>query len=109
PESQLDKYKKYSEAVGLISFNPRCENAFSFHRDAKFNDGIDPKTLMTVLHTKEYKSIVKSYYGHLPEITSFNQFKICSDLINKIPKLELNALFIDEIKKRGAKGPMSSR
>src|SRR5690606_2906968 len=66
-------------------------------------------TIMDILHTEEYKSIVKLYYGNLPEITSFNQYTICKELIGNIPSTELNKLFIAQIKKRGSKHTLSSR
>jgi hypothetical protein len=64
---------------------------------------------MSVLHTNEYKSIVRKYFGCLPQMTSFSQFKTCSELIFEIPKNELNKLFIAEIKNRGDNKALSSR
>jgi hypothetical protein len=64
---------------------------------------------MSILHTNEYRSIVKNYFGYLPEMTSFSQFKICSELICEIPKSELNKLFVLHIKKRGDNKALSSR
>jgi hypothetical protein len=55
---------------------------------------------MRVVRTNEYKNIVKEYYGFLPEMSSFNMFSICEDLISEIPPDVLNNLFISELKKR---------
>lgn len=109
PDTKLSFYKKYDETVGLITFNPKSDNSFTINRIASINLEIDPLTIMSVLHTNEYKSIVKKHFGYLPQMTSFSQFKTCSELIFKMPKNELNKLFIAEIKKRGVNEALSSR
>jgi hypothetical protein len=55
---------------------------------------------MEVLHTKEYLSIVKSHFPHIPAMNSFNQFGICKSLIAQIPFPILNKIFIATMKKR---------
>lgn len=109
PESKLSLYEKYDKTIGLIAFNFKSDNSFTLIRNASINNEIDQSTIMSVLHTNEYKTIVKKHFGYLPPMTSFNQFKTCSDLIFEIPKCELNKLFITEIKKRGENDALSSR
>jgi hypothetical protein len=109
PESKLSIYEKYAKNIGLISFNSDGRNRFQLHRDAEINLEIDSATLMNILHTEEYKKIVKYFYGSLPKMTSFNQFIICKELIEKIPSTELNKLFIAQIKKRGTTNTLSTR
>lgn len=109
PESKLQIYEKQDASIGLITYGPKRENIFSVYRNSKLNLDIEPSTIMSILHTKEYKSIVNKYYGSLPQMTSFNQFKICSDLILKIPIDSLNKLFIDEMKLRNSSDALSSR
>lgn len=109
PESKLGIYEKYDKTVGLITFNSNSDNSFTLNRNASINFEIDSSTIMSILHTNEYKSIVKKHFGYLPHMTSFSQFKTCSELIFEIPKIELNKLFIAEIKKRGINGALSSR
>lgn len=109
PETKLNIYEKYDKTVGLITFNSTSDNLFTFNRNASINFDIDPSTIMSILHTNEYKSIVKKYFGYLPQMTSFSQFKTCSELIFEIPKNELNKIFIAEIKKRGINEALSSR
>jgi len=109
PECKISIYEKYDNAVGLITFNSKKDNSFNLHRQASINLEIDPMALMSILHTNEYKSIVRNHFGYLPVLTSFNQYKICSEMINEIPKIELNKLFIAQIKKRGPGNALSSR
>jgi hypothetical protein len=100
-ENLLDKYLKEDDNVGLIILKQTSRSLkMEKVREAKTNDDICSKTLMRVVRTNEYKNIVKEYYGFLPEMSSFNMFSICEDLISEIPPDVLNNLFISELKKR---------
>ncbi|AEV31306.1 hypothetical protein Oweho_0284 [Owenweeksia hongkongensis DSM 17368] len=109
PKSKLNLYKSYSVDVGLITFNSGGENKFEKITSAPPNPEVDPAVIMHILHTHEYKSIVKKFYGILPKMTSFNQFNKCSELIHKIPNDKLNLLFIGEMKKRQLENTLSTR
>lgn len=109
PKSKLSNYIKNDNTVGIITYDSSIETAFALVRNAKTNYEIDPATIMSIVHSKEYKSIVNKYYGYLPDMTSFSQYNICSELIFNIPKDKLNKLFISEIKKRGTDNVLSSR
>lgn len=109
PNSKISSYIKYDKTIGLITYDSNSENNFSLVRKAKTNFNIEPASIMAILHSKEYKSIVQNYYGYLPDMTSFSQYSLCSELILKIPKERLNKLFIAEIKKRGINNTLSSR
>jgi hypothetical protein len=109
PESKLSLYEKYDKGVGLITFKGNQLQKFTFHRSAESNPVVDAKTLMNILRTHEYKAIVKLYYGDLPEMTSFNQFNKCFELIEKIPNSELNIYFIEQMKSRNIDRILSSR
>jgi len=69
-------------------------------RPAKLNIKVDPETIIRSIRTYEYKSIVKQYYGVLPEMNSFNMFNKCRELIFQIPIDKLNILFINQLKSR---------
>lgn len=109
PESKLCIYEKYDKMIGLISFTSNKTNRFHLHREAGIILELDSATIMDILHTEEYKSIVKLFYGSLPKMTSFNQFNVCGELIEEIPSIELNDLFISQMKKRGFKNVLSNR
>lgn len=109
PESKLNIYEKYDKSIGLITFNSDETDKFCLYRKAEINFEIDANIIMNILHTEEYKSIVRLFFGYLPKMTSFNQFNICGNLIDKIPSTELNKLFINQIKKRGTKNILSTR
>jgi hypothetical protein len=109
PESKIEIYNKYEGEIGLITFNSNRIDKFELYRDAIKNFEIDADTILNILHTKEYKKIVKTYFGFLPEMTSFNQFNKCRDLIKKIPIPHLNNLFIKQMKNRNLDNVLSSR
>lgn len=99
PDVLLSKYSNYDESIGIITFDSNSKN-FKIVQKAKRNNKLNPDTLMEILHTKEYIEITEEYYGHLPQMNSFNQFEICKDLILKIPQKDLNDLFLSKMKKR---------
>lgn len=109
PESKLDTYLKYNENVGLITYSNLRTNKFALIRDAATNLNIDPGTIMNILRTTEYKSLVKSFYGSLPKMTSFSQYEICKKLVQEIPTEQLNDLFIQLMKRRVFKPEVSER
>lgn len=100
PETKVFKYEKYDKSIGIISHNTIRKEKFRLYREAQVKLNIQSETIMTILHTPEYKAVVKSYFGKLPEMTSFNQFEICKELIGEIPKKDLNILFIEQMKNR---------
>lgn len=109
PKSKLNNYLKQESSIGLITYDPKADNSFSLYRDAEINFEIDQLTIMSILHSNEYKSIVRKHYGNLPQMTSFNQYKVCSEMIFEIPIANLNKLFIDTMKKRSSSNVLSSR
>ena len=109
PECKLSLYTSYDVHVGIITFNCSDTQKFTLQRAAANNSEVDSDTIMHILRTREYKAIVRAYYGRLPEITSFNQFNKCRELIHKIPNPELNKLFIEQMKDRDLENALSRR
>ena len=109
PDSKLSTYLKYNENVGIITFSNLRENKFELVREAVLDLRINPDIIMNILRTAEYKSLVQSYYGILPKMTSFNQYDLCKKLIKEIPVDKLNDLFIQLMKRRAFKPQISNR
>jgi len=100
-ESLIEKYLRENEHIGVIELIERPKSLVMREvRAASENEHIDADTLIRSIRTPEYKSIVKQYYGELPEMNSFNMFDTCRDLMKQIPNEQLNHLFIEELKKR---------
>ncbi|WP_240793813.1 sce7726 family protein [Antarcticibacterium arcticum] len=100
PKEKLNMYKEYRKDVGIILFDNKNKEKFEFYNKAKFREKLNPTILMQILHTNEYKEIVEKYYGELPKMNSFNQYKLCYNLIKAIPINELNQMYLEQIKKR---------
>jgi len=109
PASKIEEYETYDSSIGIICFDVLSPKRFQIVRSASRNNYINAEALMHIFHTSEYKEIVTHHYGHLPEVTSFNQFKVCKDLIAKIPQNELNELFINKMKSRAGDYGLSAR
>lgn len=109
PSSKFKLYQSYDVNIGIITFNKDRNDRFCLKRPAINNSAIDPKVLMHIFHTYEYKEIIKNYFNNLPKMSSFNQFKVCSELIENIPNNELNYLFINQMKKRESTDKLSNR
>lgn len=99
PNELIAKYIDFDKNIGIITYDSNSKK-FKLIQNATFNNNIEVNVLMEVLHTKEYLDIVKKYFVETPEMNSFNQFNICKELIAKIPKEELNKLFISKMKER---------
>jgi len=99
PTIQLSKYINYDKNIGIITYDNE-NRKFELIQKSVRNFEIDRDVVMEVLHTKEYLQIVNEYFKQLPEMNSFNQFKICKELIKSISNEELNKLFLKTMKKR---------
>lgn len=99
PHSHLNKYITFDDNIGVITYDTTSKN-FHLVKKPNFHNIPDFLTLMEVLHTKEYRNIIKEYFGFLPEMNDFTQFQVCREMIRKIPSHDLNAIFIQTIKNR---------
>ncbi len=100
PDFKISDYQCCAKEVGIITFSKEKRGAFDIYRSAALNQEVKPDVVMNILHTKEYKQLVKNYFGSLPEMSSFNQYAICLDLLKTIPNHKLNELFISVMKQR---------
>ena len=56
--------------------------------------------VMSCLRTEEYKNIVNTFYGAIPDVNDFQMYDICKQQISNIPASNLQELFLQEIEKR---------
>lgn len=70
------------------------------YRHAVKNSELDSDVLMRCLKIQEYKDIVLSIDGHLPNVSEFEMYNACKARIKQIPLDRLNELFLYEVKKR---------
>lgn len=70
------------------------------YRPASKIEIIESDILIKCLRIVEYENIVKTYFGTLPEVPSFQMFDYCKEKLSMIDPSSLNRLFLQEIKKR---------
>lgn len=101
-EDLLDKYiHLIDENIGvLLFFHTKTSVELIQFRDAHKNQLIDIALLMRVLHTQEYKNIIETYYGIIPNVSCFKMFDHCFEMMKQIPLEVLRPLILKEIKHR---------
>ncbi|UOY08262.1 sce7726 family protein [Muricauda sp. SCSIO 64092] len=109
PKSKVNLYQQYDKEIGIIVFIQDADEKFQIHRKSMANKVVDKDTIMKILHTHEYKALVKEHYGSLPPMTSFKQFEVCRELIFEIPNAQLNSYFINFMKARQRGNTLSKR
>lgn len=95
----------YSECIdeytGIVSLSyTRGRIVLEEYRPAKKHESIDVGCLMKCLRTSEYKNIIKSYFGMLPDVLCFEMYDACLERLAMIPFETLDSLFLAEVKKR---------
>lgn len=102
PESKLDEYvTSIGPNIGIIALkmvNKHLE--LIHHREAISNSYIDPKLVMGCLRTKEYKHLIETYFDIMPNVSDFEIFDKCSEMMATIPCQDLQQLFLREIESR---------
>ena len=99
---ELSYYESLVEpTTGIIElFYDRGRIKINEYRPAIKNTVLDSRILMGCLRTQEYKDIVLSFDGYLPDVSDYEMYDACKARIMQIPSLKLNELFLHEIKKR---------
>jgi hypothetical protein len=98
-------YNKYvnelPQTVGIITFE--YKNGALVHRvirEAEKNTIIDIHTLMRSIRATEYKNIVKEIYGTLPNVSEFDMFEACENLLKVADNNKVRDTFMNVIKQR---------
>ena len=87
--------------IGIIElYTDRGRIKLHEYRPAVKNLELDSDILMQCLRTQEYKNIVFSYDGAIPNVSEYEMYDACKERIRQIPSLKLNELFLEEIKRR---------
>lgn len=101
-EKVLNKLGDMGEAVGIyvLSDNNTIFSKSTGREPKQYEDNLDYRCIFSLLRKKEYESLVKSYYGYLPEVAPVFYYKACLELFSGIPILEAQAMAMRELKKR---------
>ena len=101
-ETQAEAYARFAGAeVGIICLSQeKGRTVLEIMREATDNDCIGPHAVMRCLRSSEYRRMAELFYGELPPMNDFSAFRVCEDLIVKIPQEHLTRLFIRLMKER---------
>lgn len=103
PEELYTKYLEIiDEKVGMIALSHRENGAIELHsvRQAEKNETVDIDILMQSVRTPEYKWMVKQVFGKLPDVSCFEMFKTCRNMLSGLPNDLLHLLFKEAVKSR---------
>lgn len=103
PKSQVEEYLPYiDERMGVLTLDMRKGQTFiSSYRKASLSlEYMDVDVLMRVLRISEYESIIRRFYGKLPDVGYFEMYDACKELMTNIPVEVLSRMAVQEIKKR---------
>ena len=99
-ESMLSKYK-IADTVGIIFLSvEKGKLKLTKIRPAVENNIVDVDMLMRSIRTSEYKNIVQTYFGMLPNVGNCEIYNACKSMMEQIPQENLHNLLLAEIKKR---------
>lgn len=108
PERKVHLYLKHDVSTGIIIYD-HTTNSFSLIRQAQYKEDINVEVLMKVLHTHEYVTLVEQYFGERPRFHDFNKFRICKELIGKIPMNIISKQFVALMKSRKVHNAFSKK
>ena len=101
PHKKADLYNDIDETTGIITLKrDRGHIILQNIREAQQNNSFDLDLLMSCLRTKEYESIIKKWFGRLPDVPLCRMYNDCLCLLRKIPNQELKEMFLTEVKGR---------
>ena len=102
-EKVFDYIQCVDESIGVMSLS-KSRKGMTIHtdREAMVNETIDSDLLISCLRTKEYERVVKDYYGNLPEVSSYEMYDKCKEMMRAIPNSVLKSRFREMMKQRKA-------
>ena len=103
PKEQLDEYLACADdRMGIITVNERngSTTVLKCRKATLLTDNMDVDVLMKVLWIQEYESIVKKFFGRLPDVGYFDMYDACREKLRLIPVEKLSKAAVEVIKKR---------
>lgn len=103
PVEILSKYEQIvADNIGIIVFEHSNRRRYVMHeiRHAQKNETVDINVLMSSVRCTEYKDMVLSSFGELPDVSCFEMYDTCKNLLQTLPASDLQQLFLQVIKSR---------
>lgn len=98
----LSSFGEMGEAVGIYVLSEQG-TIFSKERSkepVEYNANLRHSSIFKLLRKKEYESVLKEYFGFVPETDPVFHFRVCLEKFEEIPILEAQHLALQEMKKR---------
>lgn len=102
PEEQVTNYLTMVDPlVGVLAVKRGLRSLkIELRRKARRNTTVDIDVLMSSVWCDEYKWMTKQAFGSLPEVSCFEMFDACKDMLGRLQAAELHCLFREALKKR---------
>lgn len=102
PKEKYELYKDIVEdEIGIILLSNRHGSiSVKEIRPAQKNHHINSDILMECLRTEEYKTIITSRIGALPDVPAYMLYDVCKELMKSIPEKYLKVDFRNLLKQR---------
>lgn len=102
PVEAAEKYQTVTPSnIGLIGmFNDPKGILHVELRPAVESSSVDPRELMKVLHTEEYRRAVASYFGALPACSDLEMYAACEKKVAQMPTSILQNVLLESVKHR---------
>ena len=104
-ETVADYQSLVDDRVGILTLR-YCRNgqvSLNTERLAKPNETVDIDVLMRSVRAEEYRWMVKQAYGRLPDVSDFEMFETCKDMLSHLNNEQLHTLFREAVKQRKSK------
>lgn len=100
-----ESFKNYINEIGsdigvIVMSQVKRHLELTEYRKAESNNYIDSDLVISCLHTKEYMDLVNSYYGYVPDVSIFEMYDVCKNMMRSVPSAILQKLFLKEIESR---------
>lgn len=111
--TSVDKVSYYKDLlpdqVGIIAINFKNQKpTFSTLKKAIANQEIDIDTLMSSVRTNEYIHITRHVCGKVPDVSIFDMYEACRDMLHHAENEKIRKAFKKEIKMRKSSSPYIS-
>lgn len=102
PEEQVTDYLTMVDpSVGVLAVKRGLRSLkIELRRNACKNKSVDINVLMSSVRCDEYKWMTTQAYGSLPDVSCFEMFDACKDLLGRLQADVLHRLFCEAVKKR---------
>lgn len=103
PKDRIEVYLTcIDDRMGVLSVSESKGKATvsKYRKATLLTNNMDIDVLMKVLWIQEYETIIKKYFGRLPDVGYFEMYDACKELMRDIPREKLSRMAVEVIKKR---------